>query len=485
MNNFLEWLEQKHPEYLNEQGFVKAGEFVIKQFGNFLSKFSKGIKPSLFGGYREVLPSSEDYKERENILRNYLPVTNEDLDNLPIDADRKEKIKKYYNFTNIFADTWRSGWLSDRTLASILFPFSDARAQWLDCLNEFEFYRIEKGWVSGVKEGWIYDSNIWFRPKTPTEKLADARLTVRQLENKIKGLIDVYQMDIKLQSKKISDLYSRDRKITPSPLDADIDDKNDFVKNYVPLDPKYINDKYIKTQPNKAKLAVNYLFKQMTHNNLINNPLDWLGSFASAVTRDEQVAWKDLKDLEYNDKNHYIEWKQFGYRWYRTKTKEEKIADATKEMSELKAQMGELEKKADKSMTGLSALTQLEKQRDDLNAKANSIVQREKEMIKSGDYMVDQNGELMRDPKGNYIKIKKDARSKDAKSKDRYSTPRPEDDLPNVYRPPAEPLTTPRPKSESEPESVPPYQLPTRPAPKRPAGSTGKNKPVNPYYERK
>jgi|688.fasta_scaffold14173_14 hypothetical protein len=477
MNNFLEWLEQKHPEYLNEnQGLVKAGEFVVKHLGNLFSKFGKGIRPSGFTNSGSLQPNSEDYKERENVLRNYLPVTNEDIDNLPLSDDKKEKIKKYYNFTNIFADTWSSGWLSDRTLAASLFPFSDARAQWLAASNEFEFIRIEKGWIHGQKAGWLYGSNIWFRPKTATEKLADARLTVKQLQNKIKGLIDKDQMNMTLQAKKISDLYSRDRKITPNPLDADIDYKNDFVQNYVPLDPKYINDKYITTQPKKAKLAVNYLFKQMTHNELINNPLDWIGSFASTVTRDEQVAWKDIKDLEYNDKNDYIEWKQFGYRWYRTKTKQEKIADATKKISELKAQMGELEKKADKSVTGLSALTQLEKYRDDLNDKANSIVEKEKEMIKSGKYMLDQKGELLRDRNGNPIPLKKDT-----KSKDRYPTIDPKDD---IYRS-EEPPITPRPRSESESEPVNPFKvLPTRPASKRPAGSSTKNN-NNPYANRR
>jgi hypothetical protein len=466
MNNFLEWLEQKHPEYLNEQ---------IGDIG-----LSRVIAP-------ERTP--KEIEAREDLLKNYLPVTDADIDKLPIDAHKRAHMKRYYHMKNLVADTWFSGYLSDRTLLSTFFPGSDSQVHYNQAEQEFKKLIASQGWKTGKMWGFLYASDVWFRPKTDTEKYKDVRFTINQLQNKIDGLIDKNKINAKLQQQRLTQLHGTDREIPVDTIDSVINEKEKFIKNYLPLDGKYIFDKYKNSVPDEARLALHYLTKMNMRNNLTPNktmtssadavayPFYWLTEKGGGITREEQAAFKEIKDREYYDEDHSIEWKQFGSRWYRTKTKEEQIADARKEISELQAKMKELEKTADKSETGLSALEQLEKFQDERRNQANSLADREKEMIKSGQFMIGPDGKLLRDLKGNPIPTKKDT-----KSKDRYIPPDPKDD---IYRSEDPPLRTPKPRSESESEPVDPYKvLPTRPAPKRPAGSSTK-KNNDPYANRR
>lgn len=470
MNNFLEWLEQKHPEYLNEQ---------IGDIG-----MSRVIAP-------ERTP--KEIEAREDLLKNYLPVTDADIDALPIDDFKKAQMKKYYHMKNLVADSWSTGWFSDRTLLSTFFPGSDSQVQYRAAEKEFKNLIATQGWKTGKMWGFLYASDVWFRPKTDNEKYKDVKFTINQLKNKIDGLIDKNKRNAELQRTKLTDTYSKDRRIPVDTIDSVIDKKQDFIKNYVPLDGKYVYDKYKNSHPNEARLALLYLTKMNMRNGLTPNktmissadavayPFNWLTEKgATDITEEEQVAFKEIKDRENFDKDHRIDWNQFGKRWYRTKTKQEQIADARKEISELEAKMKELEKTADKSITGLSALEQLQKYQDKRREELNSLADREKEMIKSGEWLIDEKGELAKDPKGNYIPTRKNPKHKEIMPNKKYLPPKEDDDLPDIFKKPAPPVRTPDPNRKFRD----PFETTPIPTPKRPAGSTGTNKDIDPFQRR-
>lgn len=456
MNNFLEWLEQKHPEYLNEQ--------------------SRGLLPS-DGLQNSMKPDPKAITEREDLLKNYLPITDEDIDALPIEKIKKDQMKNYYHMKNLVADSWTDGYFSDRTLLATFFPGSDARAHYFEAEKNFRELIKTKGWKIGRAAGYLYNSEIWFRPKTGSEKYQDVRLSLEKLESKVEGLIDLNKRVAANDAQKKSN-YDRKRTAPKGPIDDFVKEKEDFIRNYVPLDAEYIFEKYKDISPEDAKNAVSYFLKNNIRNKLTQTIQGWFT--APTITAKEQAAFKEIKDREYsyaryNTDDLNIEWKQFGARWYRTKNRQEQLADARKEISELKTKMKSLEQYADKASTGLSVIKQWEIEFQKDTDKLKAIEDNEKEMIKNKTHMIGPDGKLLRDLKGNPIPIKQDK-----KSKDRHSTPKQDDDLPDIWKKPPPPVRTPDPNRTFRD----PFETTPRPTPKRPAGSTGTNKDINPFQTR-